>query len=190
MKINRAAAPTHNSLPRTPPLYAAIGLALATAGLSACAPAPQPLPAPAPRPVPRPAPAPLPAAPAPADWRDLPQAPGTWSYDGAGTARFGQPGLAPALVLRCDRARLQVVLERPGAATQPVPAAITTSSTQRAVSAAPVSPTTLAIALPARDTLLDAMAFSRGRFVVEVNGLPTLVVPAWAEVGRVIEDCR
>jgi hypothetical protein len=34
------------------------------------------------------------------------------------------------------------------------------------------------------------MAYSRGRFAVEINGLPTLYLPSWAEVGRVIEDCR
>ena len=38
--------------------------------------------------------------------------------------------------------------------------------------------------------LLDAMAFSRGRFAIDVNGLPSLYLPAWPEVGRVIEDCR
>jgi hypothetical protein len=44
--------------------------------------------------------------------------------------------------------------------------------------------------LGARDTLLDAMGYSRGRFVVESSGVPTLVVPAWAEILRVAEDCR
>jgi hypothetical protein len=34
------------------------------------------------------------------------------------------------------------------------------------------------------------MGFSRGRFLVQGNGLPTLVVPAYAEVLRVTEDCR
>ena len=38
--------------------------------------------------------------------------------------------------------------------------------------------------------LLDAMAITRGRFAVEVEGEPGLYVPAWAEVTRVIEDCR
>lgn len=40
------------------------------------------------------------------------------------------------------------------------------------------------------DPLLDAMALSKGRFAVEVEGLPTLYLPSWAEVSRVIEDCR
>jgi hypothetical protein len=34
------------------------------------------------------------------------------------------------------------------------------------------------------------MVFSRGRFTVEVPGAPMLVIPAWPEPARVIEDCR
>ena len=49
---------------------------------------------------------------------------------------------------------------------------------------------TVAAALPAQDPLLDAMGFSRGRFIVELGGQAPLVVPAWAEVLRVTEDCR
>ncbi len=43
---------------------------------------------------------------------------------------------------------------------------------------------------PAGDPLLDAMALSKGRFAVETQGMPTLYLPSWAEVTRVIEDCR
>lgn len=49
---------------------------------------------------------------------------------------------------------------------------------------------TIVARIPARDPLLDAMAFSRGRFAVEVSALPTLYVPAYPEVTRAIEDCR
>jgi hypothetical protein len=42
----------------------------------------------------------------------------------------------------------------------------------------------------AYDPLLDAMASSRGRIGISASGLAALVVPPWAEVGRVIEDCR
>jgi hypothetical protein len=44
--------------------------------------------------------------------------------------------------------------------------------------------------VPAQDPLLDAMAFSKGRFAVESAGLATLYVPPYPEVTRVIEDCR
>lgn len=42
----------------------------------------------------------------------------------------------------------------------------------------------------AGDAALDQIAFSRGRFAIETPGLPTLVLPSWPEVTRVIEDCR
>lgn len=44
--------------------------------------------------------------------------------------------------------------------------------------------------LPANDRFLDQIVFSRGRFTVEVPGLPVLILPSWAEPARVIEDCR
>jgi hypothetical protein len=44
--------------------------------------------------------------------------------------------------------------------------------------------------LPASDRILDQIAFSRGRFTVEVPGQPMLVLPAWPEPARVVEDCR
>ncbi len=158
-----------------------------------------------PRLLPQPAPPsrPAPHSPAPragaASWRDLPQAPGSWTYsaDTAGSAvRFGQPGAAALLVVRCDRSRPAIVLQRPGAGAGEVPATITTSSTSRrltaspAGSAAPNATTPFDIALAVRDPLLDAMAFSRGRFMLEMSGAQTLVLPAWSELGRVIEDCR
>lgn len=48
----------------------------------------------------------------------------------------------------------------------------------------------LVVALRARDPLLDAIVFSRGRFAFEAAGEPTLYLPSWPEIGRVIEDCR
>jgi hypothetical protein len=49
---------------------------------------------------------------------------------------------------------------------------------------------TLVASHGARDPALDEIAFSRGRIAIEVNGLPTIYLPAWAELGKVIEDCR
>jgi hypothetical protein len=44
--------------------------------------------------------------------------------------------------------------------------------------------------LGAQDRLLDAIAFSRGRFSVEIAGTPRLILPSWPEPARAIEDCR
>ncbi|MCX7284021.1 MAG: hypothetical protein NTX28_08240 [Novosphingobium sp.] len=179
MKINRA--------PRLAPVFSCALALLA----SACS-APQVVPPPAPQPTSRPAPPPPPPAPAPAvkDWRDAPQTAGDWRY-GNGTAQFGPAGSA-LFALTCNRAARTVSLIRAGSATQALPMTVATTSETRPLSASPAAPGTpqLIVALPANDRLLDAMAFSRGRFAVEVNGLPTLYLPAWPEVARVIEDCR
>jgi hypothetical protein len=162
--------------------------------LAACVPAPAPTPAPAPVPVPAPAqpPPPPPSAPAPAfsNWADAPQTPGDWSYQ-AGIARFGQPGGEALLTLRCDRAAGAVEIARSG---QVAAAAIVVraEAMERSVAAGSSAnpPPAVVARVAANDPLLDAMAFSKGRFAVEVAGLPTLYVPSYPEVTRVIEDCR
>jgi hypothetical protein len=153
-------------------------------------PAPQPAPpvpmptrAPPPPPAPRPAPS--------ADWRDWALSPGTWSYrrEGNGSvAVFGPVGAASSLSLRCDAGAGRIVLSRPGVAGGS--ATVRTSSTVRALQLAAGPDGQLRASLGARDGLIDAMGFSRGRFIVEMAGQPPLVVPAWPEILRVAEDCR
>lgn len=103
-------------------------------------------------------------------------------------ARFGND----ALILSCNREAAAVTLIRSGAGEGQVPMTIQTSTSSRTDSATtePGPPPMIALTLQARDSLLDAMAFSRGRFAVETAGLPTLYVPSWPEISRVIEDCR
>ncbi|MCW6535721.1 hypothetical protein [Sphingomonas lycopersici] len=169
------------------------GSALAALALASCVSAP-----PAPPPVVRaPAPAPPPPAvtappPLADDWRDWPLTPGTWRYagDSRGTrAMFGDGGDA-VVVLRCDRSERRMYLSRTGAGIAPI--TVRTSSVSRAVAVQPTGGAQpyVAAALAINDPLLDAMAFSRGRFVIQQQGAATLVIPAYAEVGRVIEDCR
>ena len=170
----------------------------ATAALVACVPAPAPLPAPPvvqPAPVPTPTPPPVVQQPSNTNWIDAPQTPGDWRYGAtaAGSmARFGGDENSPLLLLSCDRSSREIALLRPGSAAQPVPSRILTETSERLVTAYQLEDTNpyLAISLRASDPLLDAMALTRGRFAVETAGLPTLYVPAWAEVTRVIEDCR
>ena len=157
-----------------------ISIATALAGsalLSACAGQPAPAPAPERAPPVRQAPPPAAEPPPPVaaetgDWRDAPLTPGDWSYAG-GEARYA------GFSLRCDPARRQVVLSRAGASG---PLRLRTTNGDHVL--APGA------ALPADDPRLDDMAFSRGRFTVEARGLATLVLPAWPEPARVVEDCR
>ncbi len=160
----------------------------------AAPPAPPPPPVPIPVPIPRPTPAPAPPA-FTGDWRDGPVTPGTWDYrqDARGSiALFGARGADAELTIRCDRLQRRVYLSRRGAAPGNLPMTIRTSSTMRAVAVAPAggTPAYMAVALAPDDALLDAMGFSRGRFLVDLAPMPALVVPAWAEVLRVAEDCR
>lgn len=169
--------------------------AVLLAGCQTIPPAAPPPPAPAPTAQPAPPP-PAPTAPSWRDWRDAPVTAGGWRYSaeaGGSAARFTDPAGAVLITLRCSVASRTVALLRAGAAATAVPASITTSTGVKQLGASPASEggaPVMAITFPAGDAQLDAMAFSRGRFLVEVNGLPTLVLPAWAEVGRVIEDCR
>ncbi len=162
--------------------------------LSACAAPRKREPASLPVPPPQPLATAMPAPP-PADWRDAALTPGNWSYEagvGVSVARFGADAAASLLTLRCDRSTGRLVLLRAGAAPGPLPLTITTSTLTRAFTAIPQAAPTpqLFLALGPREPVLDAMGFSRGRFVIEIAGLPTLYLPAWPEISRVIEDCR
>lgn len=148
------------------------------------------------QPVAGPAATPAPAASVPrGDWRDWPLTPGAWVYrqDARGSiALFGAPGADADFTIRCDRLAGQMFLSRKGAAPGNAPITIRTSSALRTISALPTGGSLpyMAASMSANDPLLDAMGFSRGRFIVEQATLPLLVIPAWAEVLRVVEDCR
>ncbi|HEY6868243.1 MAG TPA: hypothetical protein VI199_00680 [Novosphingobium sp.] len=164
--------------------------------LAACvAPAPSPASAPvAAAPVPPPAAAVVPAvASGPADWRDASQTPGAWRWGmtgGRSTASYAVPGRPPVATLACDLANRTTILWTSSAVAGPVPLVVTTTSLRRVLTASPVPTGGAAARLAAVDPLLDAMAFSRGRFMLESGGSAPLYLPAWPELSRVIEDCR
>jgi hypothetical protein len=119
--------------------------------------------------------------------------PGRWSYmrDGQGSvARFIDAARNDRASLRCEGSTRRVVLEL--AALAPVPGiAIRTSFGDLAWSAVPLpGGTRVAAGRSASDPGFDWIAFSRGRFRLEGAGIQGVTLPAWAEVARVIEDCR
>ena len=145
------------------------------------------------------------------DWRDVPLAAGDWTWaprPGGSAARFGAGGQSPVAQLQCDRAdrvvRLVLAYDAPyPPAVVPSQARIITSTVTGPVAVERQmidGRTALTIALPASHHLLDAMAFSRGRFVVQIDGaswpdlrgqvVNWIALPSWSEVGRVVEDCR
>lgn len=131
------------------------------------------------------------APPANTAWIDMPATPGDWVWSvegGQSTARFA----GSKLTLRCNPASRTVQIERRENGSSPSnPSTLTvrTQTTSQTLSASPQAGGVIAN-LAARDPLLDAIAFSRGRFAIETPNWPTLYVPSWAEVSRVIEDCR
>lgn len=162
---------------------------------------PAPVPAPAPtRPAPQPVP-PLQPAPVAAEWQYRPVSPGNWSYrpEAAGSvAIFGGGASGALLTLRCDRASRRISLARAGAGVAGGNPGAGQAMIVRTSYGAASWPATLSSgAVPqvvavraASDTAFDQIAYSRGKFAVEVAGQPMLILPAWSEVSRVIEDCR
>ena len=128
---------------------------------------------------------------------DAPRTAGDWAYLREGNetiAAYSAPGGAPLFTLRCDPARRQVAIIRAMSvqSAEELMMRILTETSERILAAQPVAaPSSMASAtLSASDPLLDAMAFSKGRFAVEAAGLDTLYLPSWIELSRVIEDCR
>ena len=129
------------------------------------------------------------------NWMDAPQTPGDWTYrpeQGGGVATFAEARSEPRFVIRCDRSQGVIHLDRTGNTSSGAPMLLRTETADRTLraQAGTSSLPRVSAAVTARDPLLDAMAFSKGRFAVAVEGLPTLYLPAWPEVTRVIEDCR
>jgi hypothetical protein len=170
-------------------MFLALSGLLSLAALAACVPQPKVAVSPVPA-APPPAPPP-PVAPA-TDWQDWPVTPGNWSYAreaGGSTARFA------GLWLRCDMTTRNVTIGRDAVVDTTDGSGMMTLRTSYGVLQWPAqrvvasNPATVA-ARAASDTGLDWIAFSRGRFTVELPGSQPLVVPVWAEPARVIEDCR
>jgi hypothetical protein len=159
----------------------------AIAALAACASGPAP-PAPPPPPsAPAPPTPPPPPAP-PASWEGGTPTAGDWRYvESPGPqATFGEG--APLLTIECtaDR-RIRFVRPASGGAADAL--AIRTTFGARNLPASARPDATVATLAPA-DPLLDEIAFSRGRFLVHVEGQADLVLPSWPEPARVIEQCR
>lgn len=131
------------------------------------------------------------------DWIDRPLSAGTWRYsvsgDGGTRASFGTGEAAELFSIEC-RAKGQALLARRTLTANPPAGQI--SMTLRATSGGRAFPASsgdgrAAVAeIAPPDSHLDALAFSRGRILVAVPGTTDLILPAWPEIARVIEDCR
>ncbi len=127
----------------------------------------------------------------------MPATPGVWQWRREGAlsiARFGHPQQPALLSLTCNPAASTITISRSDPAGTATTMSILTTSLSRTLAIRPggerAITASIAVSLPARDPLLDAMAYSRGRFAVQMPGSATLYLPSWPEVSRVIEDCR
>lgn len=169
-------------------------LTLILASLASCVSKPRAPAPPAPRPIVRPLPPPVQPAPPPAAWVDRVATPGDWSVTedaGGSIARFGAPQI---FAIRCERGARRITMTRPGTLDAGRAARLTLRSTEAfaayPLTNSPAEPGAVAASLGVDDRLLDAIAYTRGRFLVQTEGAPDLVLPAYAEVARVIEECR
>ena len=114
---------------------------------------------------------------------------GSWGYravPGGSEATFVDATGTARMAVACGRVTRLVTLSRISAA----PASsfsLWTSSATRNLGATFDQRSGRVIA---QDPLLDAIAFSRGRFALSMPGFPALVLPAGPEIAHVVEDCR
>ena len=118
---------------------------------------------------------------------------GSWTYssgNGISEARFVNASGQLQLNVRCTISARRITISKPAGGPAPF-LNLWSSAQSRSLPASFLPATaTLNADLSAYDALLDAIVFSRGRIAVGVSGQPALVLPAWAEMERVVEDCR
>lgn len=169
---------------------------LATLLMLTCCSSPPPSLAPPPPLVTAPPPSPTPTS--AMDWQDAPLTSGMWTYqrlDTGSRAVFEVAGVqstaGPPFVLICGRATRQIGLSARFAIAGSM--IIRTSFGEVTVPTTQIGgPENHRVigTLAATDPILDQMAYSRGRFLIAVEGGETLILPAWPEIARVVEDCR
>ena len=118
---------------------------------------------------------------------------GRWTYaavPSGSEVTFSNAAAQPQLTIRCARPTRQVTISKPASAAVPFLFVWTSGLTRNVPASFNPATARISATLSAFDALLDAVAFSRGRIAVSVSGQPTLVLPAWSEAARVIEDCR
>ncbi|TAD72554.1 MAG: hypothetical protein EAY70_13645 [Sphingomonadales bacterium] len=127
---------------------------------------------------------------------DVPATVGEWSFTafpfGSQAIFRGPAGLETGFSLSCNAQGRQITLLRLGRSDRPLPMRILTETASRSGLAEPVAEQFpgVSLRLDPGDPLLDAMALSKGRFAIDVEGLAPLYLPSHAEISRVIEDCR
>ena len=131
-------------------------------------------------------------APAP-DYSTATVTPGVWGYQtvpGGSHARLVDATGTAQLMIQCSKATRRISISR-ASGTPGQGLFVWASSMSRTLPARyDANGRWVTADLAATDPLLDAIAYSRGRFVVNIVGGTSLVAPSWPEPARVFEDCR
>lgn len=118
---------------------------------------------------------------------------GSWTYaattDGS-EATFASEAGATQMTIRCTRSTRRIALVKAASAASPTMWVWTSSQQKNLPATYDAATGRVSADVGAYDPLLDAIASSRGRIGFSTSGVAALVVPPWADVGRVIEDCR
>ena len=156
-------------------------------------------PAPVARPAPSPSPTPVAVAqPEYENYLDAPQTPGNWTYRQEraaiglwSSASFVSPSGEELFSVQCKFGdNIGVARSVRTVRNLNVTIRTETATHSRLAPPDPEGQNYVNLVFRPFDPFLDAMAITKGRFAVETDGLPTLYLPAWVEVSRVIEDCR
>ena len=122
---------------------------------------------------------------------------GMWTYQalpGGSMARFIDATGTARFALECSKVTRRITIARTSAVAAPSLLLWTTDASRTVAVRFEPNAMRLAVDLGARDPLLDALAFSRGRIAVSIGGAGlgggALIMPAWPEIARTVEDCR
>ena len=127
------------------------------------------------------------------DFNTAPLTRGTWSYHsmpGGSAARFVDTTGTARLAIECNRATRRVTIARTTSIAAPSILVWTSVASRTLPARFEPNARRVSAEIAASDALLDAIAFSRGRIAVTMEGVELLVMPAWPEPARTIEDCR
>ena len=119
---------------------------------------------------------------------------GSWAYAATAGRQRGdlrqREAARPQMTIRCTRSTRRIALVKAASAASPTMWVWTSSQQKNLPATYDAATGRVSAEVGAYDPLLDAIASSRGRIGFSTSGVAALVVPPWADVGRVIEDCR
>ena len=118
---------------------------------------------------------------------------GNWTYAATpegSEASFTSTSGSAQIFVHCTRSTRRVSIAKPASLAAPMLNVWTSSLSRSVPSTFSPANARLTIELANYDPLLDAIATSRGRIGFSAGSESAIVIPAWAEVAHVIEDCR